>query len=142
MNPATHENLHRDAQVTGSTDRAFGLVFAAVFAIVGAWPVLRGGEPRLWAFALAAGFLVAALTRPGILGPLNHVWFRFGMLLHRVTSPLVLGLIFFGAIAPTGLVMRLLRRRPLALEMDRAARSYWVPRDPPGPAPHTMTRQF
>ena len=142
MNPAIHENLHRDAKVTGSSDRAFGLVFAAVFAIVGAWPMFRGGEPRPWAFALGACFLAAALARPAVLAPLNRVWFRVGMLLHRVTSPLVLGLIFFGAVAPTGLVMRLLRRRPLALEMDHAASSYWVPRDPPGPAPDTMTRQF
>lgn len=142
MNPTLHENLHHEHEAAGSSDRGFGMVFAGVFALAGAWPVARGGDPRLWAFAAAAAFLLAALVWPAVLRPLNRVWFRLGMVLHRVTNPVVLGLLFFGVIAPTGLVMRLFGRTPLALRIDRDARSYWIARDPPGPDPSTMSRQF
>lgn len=141
MNPTLRADPRRE-HATASSDRAFGLVFAAVFASIGAQPLVHGGEARVWALAAAAAFLVAALARPGMLAPLNRAWSGFGMLLSRVTNPVVLGILFFGAMVPTGLLMRLFRRRPLALEIDREARSYWIVRDPPGPAPETMTRQF
>ena len=87
-------------------------------------------------------FLVVSLIRPGLLHPLNLIWFRFGMLLHRVVSPLILGLIFFVSVTPVALIMRVLAKDPLRLKFDREARSYWLDRDPPGPAPDSLKNQF
>lgn len=126
----------------GSSDRSFGFVFTIVFALVGLWPLLQGHEPRLWALALAALFLVAAWLRPVLLAPLNRIWYRFGMLLHAIVSPVALGVIFFVGIVPIGLIMRALGRRPLNLAFDRDAQSYWVKREPPGPEGKSMSDPF
>lgn len=140
--PGFHENLGRGGETKGSSDRGFGLVFAAVFAVVALWPLTGDGGVRLWSLGVAAGFALVALARPRLLAPLNRVWTRFGLLLHRVVNPLVTGLIFYGTVTPVGLIMRALGKRPIATGFDRDAESYWVRRDPPGPEPDTMTRQF
>lgn len=137
-----HESFDRRDEVKGSSDRAFGIVFTVVFALVGAWPLLHGNGLRLWSLAVAAAFLLAALVRPGLLAPLNRLWMKFGLLLHRITNPLIMGLVFFVAVVPTGLVMRLRGKDPLRLRFDREARSYWIDRKPPGPDPDTMRNQF
>ena len=124
------------------SDRNFGLVFAAFFALVGLLPLVHGGAPRLWAFAVGALFLAIALAVPRLLAPLNYLWFRFGLLLHAIVSPIAMGIIFFGAIWPMGWVMRAMGKRPLRLDIDRAAKSYWIERQPPGPDPKTMSDPF
>lgn len=126
----------------GSSDRSFGFVFSIVFAIIAVWPALSGGMVRLWALIAAAMFLLIAVVRPKWLAPLNRVWYRFGMLLHAVVSPIALGVIFFAGILPIGLIMRAMGKRPLHLQFDRDARSYWVPRDPPGPQARSMSDPF
>ena len=97
------ENLERNEAVQVSSERSFGIVFTVVFALIALFPLLHGAPPRLWSLAAAAAFLAAALLRPALLGPLNRLWFRFGMLLHRIVSPVAMGIIFFGAIMPMGL---------------------------------------
>lgn len=138
----THEDLSRNEEVKGSSDRSFGVVFTVVFTVVGLWPLARGGEPRTWALAVAAAFLLAALARPSLLAPLNRLWFRFGLLLHRVVSPIILGLMFYAVFMPMGFLMRLFGKRPLGLGLDRTASSYWITREPAGPASESMKRQF
>ena len=135
-----HEDLSRHEAPRASSDRSFGLVFAAVFAIVAGWPLLGGEGPRLWALAVAGVFLALALAAPRLLGPLNRLWTRFGLLLSRAMNPLVLGLLFFAVVTPMGLVMRALGKDPLRRRFERQAASYWIERRPPGPAP--MSRQF
>lgn len=125
-----------------ASDRSFGVVFTIVFLIVALWPLPAGGAVRLWALAIAALFALASLLRPRTLAPLNRAWTRLGLLMHRVVNPIVLGLIFAITIVPTGLVFRLLRKDPLRLRRDPAADSYWIRREPPGPAPKSMQRQF
>lgn len=132
---------HARAVEMGS-DRSFGLVFAAVFAIVALLPLKDGGEPRLWAGAIAAAFLVAAFVFPKALKPLNKLWFLIGMALHHVVTPLVMGLLFFVTVTPIALVMRVMGKDPLRLNRDGKAASYWINRTPPGPAPDSMRRQF
>lgn len=139
----THEQPERTRTIRGPSDRAFGLTFAAVLGLVAFWPMAVSDRgPRDWAIAAAGLFLAAAVLRPGLLAPLNHGWYRFGLLLNGVTSPVTLGLVYFGTVVPTGLVLRLLGRRPIEPHPDPERDSYWVHRDPPGPAPDTMTRQF
>ena len=138
----THERLVREEALRGSTDRAFGLVFAAVFAIVGLWPLLGDGGLRLWSLAVSFAFFAVALARPATLAPLNRQWMRLGLLLHRVVNPIVMGILFFLVVTPTGLAMRLLGKDILRLRFDEKAESYWIERQPPGPVPETMKDQF
>jgi hypothetical protein len=128
--------------VTRGSDRSFGIVFACVFALIGLWPMLHGSAPRLWALAVAAACLAAGLLRPQFLSPLNRLWFRFGLLLHHVVNPVLMLLIYYGAVVPTGLVLRALGKDVLRLKLDRTAASYWIIREPPGPAMGSMEKQF
>src|SRR5205807_9470528 len=125
-----------------SSDRGFGLVFAAVFSIIGCWPLVHGQLPRWWALAVAAGFAAVALVRPQILHPLNRVWLLIGQLLHKIVSPLVMGLVFFTVVTPTGWIMRLRGKDTLSLRRRPDLKTYWIKRDPALPESETMKRQF
>ena len=103
-----HEKFRLSGEVKSSSNRSFGFVFAVVFALIGMWPLIGGHAARLWALAIAAAFLLIALVRPKLLAPGNRLWTRFGLVLHRVVNPLIMGLIFFLAVTPTALVMRAL----------------------------------
>ena len=138
----THEELSRKHAVKGSSDRAFGLVFAVFFAFVGLAPLWKHHPLRSWALVLAGLFLAIGLVRPGLLHPLNQAWIRLGLLLGKVVNPIVMGLLFFLVVAPTALIFRLLGKDPLRLSLDAGASSYWIERRPPGPAPQTMSNQF
>ncbi|SRR5258706_2552030 len=124
------------------SDRAFGLVFAGAFLLVALWPLFERAPLRLWAIAVAALFALCAWLAPQVLAPLNRIWFRFGELLHRIVSPIALGIIFFGVITPYALVMRLFGRDELLLRKSSARQSYWVRREPPGPPPDSFRNQF
>lgn len=138
-----HERLDRVQEVDGSSNRAFGLVFATVFTIIGIWPAVFGdGGIRWWAFAITGLFLALAILRPMLLAPLNRAWTRIGLVLHRIVNPLIMGLIFYLVITPFALAMRLAGRDALHLKKSEAAESYWVDRDPPGPAPDSMGDPF
>ena len=139
---SSHEDFGRENVVKASSDRSFGLVFAAAAAAVGLWPLLDGAGPRWWALAAAVTFAAAAIAAPRILAPANRQWHKLGLLLGRIVNPLIMGLVFFGAVTPTGLIMRLLGKDPLRLAFDDGAESYWIERHPPGPAPDGMPRQF
>jgi len=128
--------------VTRGSDRNFGIVFACVFAIIGLWPMLHGSGLRLWALAVAVACLAASMLRPQLLSPLNQLWFRFGLLLHHVVNPVLMVVIYYGAVVPTGLVLRASGKDVLRLKLDRSAASYWMVRDPPGPAVGSMEKQF
>lgn len=137
-----HESFTRDDEVRSSSDRAFGLVFAVLFALIALWPLWRGMAPRWWSLGLAAAFLGAALLAPRALAPLNRLWFRLGLLLHAVVNPVVMALVFFTTVTPIALIMRAMGKDPLRLRRDQDARTYWIERRPPGPMPDTMPRQF
>ncbi len=141
-NTSTHESFDRATELKGASDRAFGLTFAVVAAVLAGISVWRAGPS--WPYTLTAAVIIAliAVTRPAVLAPLNRSWMKFGRLVNRVTTPLVLGLLFFLMITPIGLTMRLAGKDPLRLKGDRDAPSYWVERKPPGPAPESMPNQF
>lgn len=138
----THEPVRSHRKVTVGSDRNFGIVFAAVFVIVGLGRLHRDGTIRWWAIAIAAVFLVCAFAAPHLLRPLNNMWFKLGLLLHNIVNPIVMGVLYFGAVVPMGLVIRLLGKDLLQLNFDRAANSYWIKRDAPAPRPGGMTKQF
>ncbi|MBX3591995.1 MAG: hypothetical protein KF755_13920 [Burkholderiaceae bacterium] len=123
------------------TNRSFGLVFCGFFALLALFPLLSGGSVRLWSAVASAAFGATALFFPSVLTPLNRLWMRFGALLHRIVSPIVLALLFFVVITPFGLVMRLLGKDPLKLRSE-PVQTYWIDREPPGPQPESLNNQF
>ena len=137
-----HEDLTREQYVEGSSDRNFGLVFAAVFLLVALGPLRHGHTPRWWALAVAGVFALVALVRPKLLSRLNRLWMRLGILLGKVVSPVALGILFYGVLTPLAAVIRLSGKDPLRLKLDPATSSYWIVRKPPGPPPDSMTNQF
>ena len=137
-----HEDLRRKHELTGSTERAFGLAFAALCtagAGIGWW--IGSRYTVLWGSA-ASLFLGFTLLWPRALKPLNRLWFRFGLLLHRIINPLLMGVLFYFVVAPTGLALRAFGKDLLRLRLDRALNTYWIERKPPGPSPDTMKNQF
>ena len=141
-NAQTHETLSASEEIKVGSERSFGIVFAVVFAIVGLLPLWNGGPLRLWALVVAGVFLLAAFAFPKVLRPLNLIWFRFGLLLHKIVNPLIMGLLFFLTVTPIALIMRIMGKDPLHRRFDSTAESYWIEREP-GEAPaETMRRQF
>lgn len=138
----THEDLTRKHEAKRGSDRAFGLVFAAFFTIIGCLPMWGGGSPRRWALYAALAMAIVALTIPRILTPFNWAWLLFGRVLGAITTPIVLGLMYVLVITPTALVMRIFGRDSLRRRFEPEAETYWIKRDPPGPKPGTMDVQF
>jgi len=124
------------------SNRSFGIVFTAFFALAGAWSWWRGGTIYPWALALAALTLIVTLTVPGVLTPPNRAWMKLGEWLRRIVSPVVLGAIFYGVFTPVGFFMRMAGRDALRRRFEPAAQTYWIERDPPGPDPSGMPNQF
>ncbi|MGA0530407.1 SxtJ family membrane protein [Hansschlegelia sp. KR7-227] len=142
MSDGFHERLDDSHEVKLPSERSFAITFAVVFALIGAFPLLHGGSVRLWALAVAAVFLAAGFLAPASLRRLNRLWMRFGLLLHRIVNPVMLGLMFGLIVVPMGLAVRLIKGPLLDRKPDPKAASYWILRDPPGPAPDSIRNQF
>jgi hypothetical protein len=137
-----HENLTSKEVPRGSSDRSVGIVFGAVFLIAAVLPLFTSGGIRVWAVITSAAFFLIAFVIPALLAPLNKIWTRFGLLLHRIVSPVVLGILFYLFVTPMGLIMRLMGKDFLRLRFDSSSRSYWIERNPPGPRPDSLNNQF
>lgn len=139
---ATNEPVVSHRKVVMGSNRSFGLVFGGFFVLVALLPAIHGGPLRLWALAVAAAFFTAAFFAPRLLQPLNRAWFRLGILLHHVVNPVIMAIMFYGAILPMAALLRALGKDLLRLKHDPKADSYWIEREPPGPAPGSMSKQF
>lgn len=137
-----HEFSNRSVGAPGSSDRAFGLVFSAAFTVVALLPLLNAHTVHAWALGGAVTCLLLALAHPRLLAPFNRVWTRFGLLLHRIVSPILLIAIFFGLFVPLGLLRRRFGSDPLARRFEGSGESYWISREPPGPSPSSMAHMF
>ena len=110
------------------SNKSFGVVFFIVFIIIGFWPILNGNDVRIWSILISLIFLILGLFNSRALTPLNKVWFKFGLLLGNIISPIVMGIIFFGIVTPTGLLMKIFRKDILKLNKNNA-NTYWENRD-------------
>jgi len=142
MSSPAHEDFRRLHHVPVASERSFGLLFVAIFAVVALLPLRHHGEVRTWALAISIVLLAVSLIRPQLLRPANHLWFRFSLLLNKIVSPVAMGVIFFLVATPTGLILRLMGKDSLRLRYDPAAKTYWQERKPAGPAPETIANQF
>jgi len=125
----SHEDFSRDRSAPMGSDRSFGFVIAAAIAIISLLPIWRGEAPSFWGLAAALGFAAAAFLAPTRLRPLNRLWFKLGLALHKITNPIIMGLLFFGVILPIAMLFRALRADPLKLSFDKNASSYWNKRN-------------
>ena len=113
-----------------SSNRGFGIVFFAVFFLVAFYPLVNSGEIRIWSLTISVIFLILGLFDSKILTPLNNLWFKFGIFLGKIISPLIMGIIFFFVVTPIGLIMRLLRKDLLNLKYNKN-KSYWIKNNGP-----------
>ena len=116
-------------QVKVSSNRSFGFLFFVVFFVISLWPLKSQGDLRLWALILSSVFLVLGVLNSGLLTPLNKLWFKFGILLGSIVSPIVMGAVFFIVVTPVGLIMRFLGNDSLKRSIVKSASTYWIKRD-------------
>jgi len=139
MTAALQETALRQDAEPRASERSFGVVFTVVFGAIGLWPLIGGNAPRWWAIGIAAAFLILAFIAPKALASLNTVWMGVGKIMHKVVSPVVLGLLYAIAVIPTGWFVHLRGLDPLRLKRDPAAKTYWVTRDS---TPSSFKNQF
>lgn len=107
------------------SNRNFGIVFFLVFLIIGFWPLINTEEVRIWAIIISLIFLLLGLINSKLLNPLNQIWFKFGVLLSKIISPIVMGAIFFLVVTPIGLLMKIFKKDLLNLKLNKD-KSYWI----------------
>ena len=113
-----------------SSNRSFGIVFFVVFLIIALFPLINDGNIRLWSLIVSLAFLALGLLNSKFLSPLNKIWFKFGLFLGKIISPIVMGLIFFLVVTPIGILMRILKKDLLNLKMNNN-KSYWIEKNEP-----------
>ena len=121
-----------------SSNKSFGFVFFVVFLIIAIYPLINEGELRVWSLVICLVFLILGLMNSKILFPLNKIWFKFGILLGKIISPIIMGIIFFLVVTPIGLIMRLLGKDLINLRYNNN-KSYWIEKKGPK---STMKNQF
>jgi energy-coupling factor transporter transmembrane protein EcfT len=118
MNNKELSNIKRKENVT------FGILFFIFFLIIGLYPLKSGGVIRVWSVLLSLIFLIITIIRPNLFTFLNKLWIKFGILLGKIISPLVMGLVFFIVVTPVGMLARILKKDTMGLK--RGASSYWI----------------
>ena len=113
-----------------SSNRSFGIVFFIVFLLIALYPLLKDNDLRIWSLVISFIFLILGLINSKILTPLNRLWFKFGLLLGKFISPLIMGIIFFLVVTPIGIIMRLLKKDLLNLKYNKKE-TYWIKKTGP-----------
>ena len=113
------------SKIIVGSNKSFGIVFCIFFLIVSLYPLINGESIRLWSIILSGIFLILGLLNSRVLTPLNILWFKFGILLGRFISPIVMGLVFFLVVTPTGIIMRLFKKDLLKLKKNNS-NTYWI----------------
>tara|TARA_B110000014_G_C19537429_1_gene288062 strand:+ start:41 stop:430 length:390 start_codon:yes stop_codon:yes gene_type:complete len=113
-------------KILKSSNRSFGIVFFVVFLVIGIYPLINSEDLRVWAIVLSIIFLILGLLNSQLLNPLNILWFKFGILLGNIVSPIIMALIFFLIIYPTGILVRLFKKNFLGLRFEKELASYWI----------------
>jgi len=120
----------RNTEIKIGSNKSFGIVFFIVFLLVALYPLINNGDLRIWSFIIAISFLILGLINSKVLTPLNKLWFKFGLLLGKVISPLIMGIIFFLVVTPTALIMRIIGKDLLNLKFNNK-KSYWIEKTGP-----------
>jgi len=141
----SHENYRDDQTVEVSSDRAFGCTLGTILMVIGVAKMITAGmttAAALLIFALGVVLLSLGIVVPSCLSTLNGLWSKLGTAIAKLVNPIVLALLFYLAVTPMALVMRMFGKRPLRIAPDRTAASYWIAREPPEAEASSMRRQF
>ena len=109
------------------SNRSFGIVFSIIFFLIGLYPVINNLDIRFWAIIIALIFFILGLINSSLLKPLNLLWFKFGLLLGRIVSPIIMGIVFFTVVTPTGFLVKMFGKD--LLNIKKKKESYWIKRD-------------
>ena len=131
--------MRHNSKIKINSNRSFGIVFFFVFVIVSLWPLINENSLRVWSIFVAIIFLILGLMNSKLLTPLNILWFKFGKLLGFIIAPIVMGIVFFVVITPTGLIMKIIGKDLLNNKYNNKIKSYWINR---GKLKSTMKQQF
>ena len=115
----------KNSKIKISSNRSFGFVFFVVFFVISLWPILSENEIRIWSLILSVIFLILGILNSKILTPLNKVWFRFGIFLGNFIAPIVMGIVFFLVVTPTGILAKLFKKDLINLKKNND-KTYWV----------------
>ena len=119
----------KQKEIKTASNKSFGIVFFVIFIIIALWPLLKDENIRVWSIIVSIIFLTLGLLNSKILTPLNQLWIRFGILLGKIVSPIVMGIIYFGVVTPIGLIMRIFGKDILNLKIDKNKKTYWLAKD-------------
>ncbi len=139
---SNHKTTNTSPKVKPLDNRTFGLIFAVIFSIIALFPLLNDGSVRLWAISIAGLFAVTSLLLPKVLSPLNALWAKFGLLMHKITNPLLMGLVFFLTVLPTGIILKILKKDPMNRKRKPNDKSYWIEREQSVLTPESFDQQF
>ena len=128
-----------NSKIKISSNRSFGLVFFVVFLIVALWPLKYEEDIRLWSLVISIIFFILGVINSKLLTPLNMLWFKFGILLGSIVSPIVMGIVYFLVVTPIGVFMRFLGKDLLKMSKVKNTNTYWIQRDK---QKNTMKKQF
>ena len=131
--------MRNNSKIKISSNRSFGIVFFFVFLIISLWPVANDNALRIWSIFLAITFLILGLMNSKLLTPLNILWYKFGMFLGSIVAPIIMGIIFYLVVTPTGFIMKIFNNDLLNKNHDSEKKSYWINRDK---TKSTMKQQF
>ena len=112
------------------SNRSFGIVFFIVFILIAFYPLINQGEVRIWSIVISLFFFILGIANSKILTPLNRIWFKFGLFLGKIISPIIMGIIFFLVVTPIGLIMRIFGKDVINLKFD-SNKSYWIEKNEP-----------
>ena len=112
-----------------SNNKGFGLLFFAVFLIIGLWPMINAEHPRFIFFVFALIFLILGLINSKLLTPLNKAWIKFGEFLGRIIAPIVMALVYFVVLTPLSIIVRVFGKDLLKTKFSNKSKSYWIKRD-------------
>ena len=131
--------MQKNSKIKINSNRSFGIVFFFVFLIVSVWPLINENLLRVWSIYIAIIFLILGLMNSNLLTPLNVLWFKFGKLLGSIVAPIVMGIVFFIVITPTGFIMRIFGKDLLNKKYNNKSKSYWINKEK---SKSTMKQQF
>jgi predicted membrane metal-binding protein len=139
-----HEQFDKRDDVKAPSERSFGITFAVVFALLAAFSYWHRGAGTTFyvTIAVSAVFAVVTFMAPRILRPLNLIWLKFGLLLHKVVNPAIMGILFFGIFTPMGVVMRMFGVDFLRTRRKPATGSYWIAKSDDNIPDSSMKNQF
>ena len=124
-------NSEFDNNIKISSDRSFGIVFFVVFLLIALYPVTYSEDIRIWSLIISFIFIILGLLNSKILTPLNKLWFKFGVILGKIISPIIMGIIFFLVVTPIGLIMKVLGKDLLRLKYNKKDNTYWIEKNGP-----------